>query len=146
MHYIGKIDTNKIGNYGKKIVTKDIVLTDERKEHIFQTHTNDFALIMHHIDKVVLNPKEVIEDLKNTDTIYLIDKVEKNHLNVVVRLNTTNSKEHPQNSIMTAWLIRNRNLEKLSKKIKYFTKKNKCGIIYYNKVKIFEVEKVLLHT
>ena len=64
----------------------------------------------------------------------------------MVRLNTTNSKEHPQNSIMTAWLIRNRNLEKLRQKIKYFTKKNKCGIIYYNKIKIFEVEKVLLHT
>ncbi len=123
MQFIGKLDRSKIGEYSQKIVTEDVVLTNERKVHIFQDHGNDFKLIIDNIDRVVLNPNEVLEDLKNRDTVYFINKLEKNNLNVVVRLNTTNSKEHPQNSIMTAWIIRDKNLNKLRNKNKMLYKK-----------------------
>lgn len=39
-------------------------------------------------------------------------KLNKSNLNVIIKLNTVNSKEHPQNSIMTAWIIRDTNLKK----------------------------------
>lgn len=123
VQFIGKLDRSKIGEYGKRIVTEDVVLTDERKTHILQDHGNDFKLIIDNIDRVILKPSEVLEDLKNKDTVYFIDKLEKNSLNVVVRLNTTNSKEHPQNSIMTAWIIRDKNLKKLRDKNKILYKK-----------------------
>lgn len=118
LHYIGKIDKNKIGEYGKRILTDDIVLTDERKIHIYEDHEKDYETIINNLDRVALNPKEVLEDCKNKDTLFLIDKLEKNNLNVVVKLNTTNNKEHPQNSVMTAWIIRDRNLKKLREKNK----------------------------
>ena len=118
MQYIGKIDKNKIGIYSRKIITDDVVLADERKLHIYEEHTKDFEIIMNNIDRVVLNPREVLVDLKNKDTLFLIDKLDKNNLNVVVKLNTTNSREHPKNSIMTAWIVRNRNLQKLREKNK----------------------------
>lgn len=118
VQYIGKIDKNKIGEYSKRIVTDDIVLTDERKLHIYEDHEKDYEIIINNLDRVVLNPKEVLEDCKNKDTLFLIDKLEKNNLNVVVKLNTTNNKEHPQNSVMTAWIIRDRNLKKLREKNK----------------------------
>ncbi len=118
MHYIGKIDKNKIGEYSNKIITDDIVLTDERKLHIYEKHTRDFDIIMNNIDRVAINPSEVLEDTKNKDTLFLIDKLDKNNLNVVVKLNTTNNRNHPKNSIMTAWIVRNRNLRKLREKNK----------------------------
>lgn len=118
MHYIGKIDKNKIGEYSNKIITDDIVLTDERKLHIYEKHTRDFDTIMNNIDRVAINPSEVLEDTKNKDTLFLIDKLDKNNLNVVVKLNTTNNRNHPKNSIMTAWIVRNRNLRKLREKNK----------------------------
>lgn len=118
MHYIGKIDKNKIGKFGKKIITDDVVLTDERKLHIYEDHIKDYETIINNIDRIVLNPTEVLEDLKNKNTLFLIGKLEKNNLNVVVKLNTTNSKEHPKNSVMTAWIIRNKNLRKLREKNK----------------------------
>ena len=64
-----------------------------------------------------------IVDAKNKDTLFFIDKLEKNNLNVIVKLNTTNNEEHPQNSIMTAWIIRDRNLKKLEEKNKTIYKK-----------------------
>lgn len=118
LHYIGKIDKSKIGEYSKKITTNDVILTDERKLHIFEDHKKDYETIINNLDRVVLNPKEVLEDCKNKDTLFLIDKLEKNNLNVVVRLNTTNNKEHPQNSVMTAWIIRDKNLRKLRERNK----------------------------
>lgn len=69
---------------------------------------------MENLERVVLKPNEVLKDSKNKDTLFFIDKLDKTNLNVVVKLNTTNSKEHPNNSIMTAWIIRNRNLKKWS--------------------------------
>lgn len=118
LHYIGKIDKNKIGKYANKITTDEVVLTDERKLHIFEDHEKDYETIINNIDRVVLNPKEVLEDCKNKDTLFFIDKLEKNNLNVVVRLNTTNNREHPQNSVMTAWIIRDKNLRKFRERNK----------------------------
>ncbi len=118
MQYIGKLDRTKLGEYSKKIVTEDVILTDERKLHILEDHKQDYETIISNIKRVVLNPQEVLEDIKNKDTLFFIGKLAKNNLNVVVKLNTTNNKKHPQNSVMTAWIIRNKNLKKLEQKNK----------------------------
>lgn len=114
MQYIGKLDKEKLGKY--KLVTEEVVLTNERKIHILEDHRKDYQIIMNNIKRVVLNPREILEDIKNNDTLFFIDKLEKNNLNVVVKLNTTNNKRHPKNSIMTAWIIRDKNLKKLQQK------------------------------
>lgn len=115
MHYIGKLNKNRIGKYTNKIVTFDVVLTEERRLHIYENHTKDYEQIIENIDRVVLNPNEVLEDLKHKDTILLIDKLEKDNLNVVIKLNIVDNESHPKNSVMTAWIIREKNLQKLRK-------------------------------
>lgn len=42
MQYIGKIDKNKLGEYKDKIVTEDVILTDERIKHIKEHHPRRF--------------------------------------------------------------------------------------------------------
>jgi hypothetical protein len=116
LQYIGKIDKQKIGYYANKISNDEIVLTEERKLHIYEEHKKDYQLIMENIKNGVLNPNEVLKDNKNKDTLFFISKIDKNNLNVVIKLNTTNNEEHPNNSIMTAWLIRDSNLKKLREK------------------------------
>lgn len=123
VQYIGKLDRNKLGEYKNKLTTDEVILTDERKQHILEDHANDYEKIVQNINRVVLNPSEILEDSKNKDTLFFIDKLDKNNLNVIVRLNTTNDKEHPQNSVMTAWIIRNSNLKKLREKNKTIYKK-----------------------
>jgi len=44
-----------------------------------------------------------------------IGKVEKDNLNVVIKLNVVDNESHPKNSVMTAWIIREKNLQKLRK-------------------------------
>ena len=116
MHYIGKLNKNIIGEYANKLTTYDVVLTEEREKHILKQHKEDYEIIISNINKTILNPEEVLKDSKNKDTLFFINNLEKNNLNVVVKLSTTHNKEHPKNSIMTAWIIRNRNLIKLREK------------------------------
>ena len=118
VHYVGKIDRIKIGEYAKRIVTDNVILTNERKIHILEEHRNDYEIIIKNIDRVILNPNEVLVDSKNEDTLFFIDNLERNNLIVVVKLNTTNNKDHPQNSVMTAWIVRDRNLKKLRERNK----------------------------
>ncbi|MCI8654979.1 MAG: hypothetical protein HFJ48_03780 [Clostridia bacterium] len=123
VQYIGKLDKRKLGKYAEIVTTDEVVLTDERKHHIYEGHSQDYETIIANIERIVLNPNEVLEDNKNKDTIMLIDKLEKNNLNVIVKLNTNNSQKHTKNSIMTAWIIRDRNLKKLREKNKTIYKK-----------------------
>ena len=120
--YICKIDKNKIGKYRDKIKTDEVVLTNERNIHIFKNHFKDYKTIIKNIKGTILNPEYIMEDGKNIDTILYIRKLKRNNLNVVIKLNTVNNKQHPKNSIMTAWIIRNSNLRKLIKKNKIIYK------------------------
>ena len=123
MQYIGKLDYNKLGKYKDKIVTAEVVLTEERKQHIYENHTNDYKIIIKNIKAAILNPREIIEDIKNEDTLFFISNLEKNNLNVIIKLNTVNNKVHPQNSVMTAWVIRDSNLRKLRERNKIIYKR-----------------------
>lgn len=46
MYYIGKIGKSKIGAYANKIVSDGVVLTDERKAHIYNNHPKDYEKII----------------------------------------------------------------------------------------------------
>lgn len=123
MYYIGKIDLNKVGKYKNKVATDEVILTDERKRHILNNHINDYEKIIKNISRVILNPREILEDYKNNNTLLFIDKLEKNNLNVIIKLSTINNEKHPKNSVMTAWIIRDSNLKKLRKKNKIIYKR-----------------------
>ena len=123
MYYIGKIDLNKIGKYKNKVATDEVVLTDERKRHILNNHSNDYEKIIKNISRVILNPREILEDHKNNNTLLFVDKLEQNNLNVIIKLSTINNDKHPKNSVMTAWIIRDSNLKKLRKKNKIIYKR-----------------------
>ena len=114
--YIGKLSKKILGKYTNRIITEDVILTDERKKHIYEDHPNDFNKIIENIESTIINPDEILEDSKNKDTIFIIKKLDINNLNVVVKLNTSNDTQHPLNSIMTAWIIRDKNLKKLREK------------------------------
>ena len=116
LKYIGRLDKNKLGKYKDIISTDKVVLTPERKHHIYTNHLKDFNEIMENIERIILEPNEILEDCKNKSTILVIGKLINNHLNIIIKLNTTNDNKHPENSIMTAWIIREKNLIRLREK------------------------------
>lgn len=113
---LGKINTKILEKEFGKIQTDEIIVTNERIDHIKERHPEDYNLFEKYGKESVSSPDLIIKDVKNKSTVFMIKKLPETNLNVVVRvvLETDNSKW--KNSVMTFYRIRERNLKKLIEK------------------------------
>ena len=123
MYYIGKIDKNIFEKEFGKIQTEDVVLTDERKQHIRERHSNDYDLFQEHHKEILESPDIVLKDLKNDNTVFMIKHIEGTNMNVVIKLSIYEDEKHPKNSIMTAYRMRDKNVKKLERNNKMLYKR-----------------------
>lgn len=113
---IGKIDTKILeGEFGK-IQTDEIVVTNERIEHIKERHPEDYALFEKYGKESVVSPDLIIKDIKHEGTVFMVKRLPETNLNVVVRVVLEQDDNKLKNSIMTFYRIREQNLKKLIKK------------------------------
>ena len=110
MQYIGKLDIKKLGKYKNKIITEEVVLTEERVKHIQQHHPGDYENYGIYIPEIIKNPDYIVDDSKNLDTVLYMKTIRQNGKNVqiVVRLNTNEREKNKHNSILTLWKIKER--------------------------------------
>ena len=130
MQYITKLDRNKLEKYKKRLITEEVILTDERLyEHILLFHENEYKELRPYLKSIIDNPDYIIEDNRHEDTmIYLkqVKNIEKNG-RVVIKLALGQDKEHNKNSIITMMKLNNRSWKQ--------TLKNRGKIIWKNKNK-----------
>ena len=117
MKYIGKLDGEKLGKYKNKIVTQNVIITNERIEHIKKRHLNDYEKYINHISDIIKNPDYILIDKDKIDTLMFLKRILDNTKNiiVIVKLNKEIEKIEMSNSILTFWQIRNVNYEKMIK-------------------------------
>lgn len=110
LQYIGKLDKEKLGKYRDKVVTDEVVLTDERIEHIKEHHPGDFENYGKYVSDIIEDPEYVVNDSKNIDTVLFMKTIKDNERNiqVVVKLNTNETLKDKQNSILTLWKIKDK--------------------------------------
>ena len=128
MQYITKLDRKKLGEYEEKLITEDVILTDERLyEHILLFHEDEYKQLRPYIKNIIDNPDYIVEDNRHEDTmIYLkqIVDIGKNG-RVVIKFALGQDEEHNKNSIIT--------MMKLNKRTWNQTIKNRGKIIWKNK-------------
>ena len=115
---LGKINTRWLEPEFGRILTDEIVITDERLDHIRERHPDDFALFEKYGVQSVQFPDMIIKDEKHTGTVFMIKKLPDTNLNVVVRVVLETDSEELKNSVMTFYRIREKNLRKLEEKNK----------------------------
>ena len=119
IQFLGKIDIQILEKEYGKILTDEIIVTNERISHIKERHPEDYSLFEKYGCESVTSPDLIIKDIKHCGTVFMIKKLPQTNLN-------------------------------LSKRTAYFTKKNKCDIVYIKykgfTQRIIEVEIVLLRT
>ncbi len=113
---LGKIDKALLKKEFGELQTDEIIVTNERMDHIKQRHPEDFGLFEKFGAESVTDPDFIIRDLKNKGTIFMVKKLPNTNLNVVVRLALETDKPELKNSIMTFYRIRERSLRKLIEK------------------------------
>lgn len=106
-----------------RLKTDEIILTNERIEHIRIRHPNDFSLFERYVSETVESPDIIIKDCKNSGTVFMIKRMADTNLNVVVRLALSYEAKNLKNSVMTFYRLRDRNLKKLKKNNKVLYKK-----------------------
>ena len=128
MQYITNLDKKKLGIYKDKLLTEEVILTDERLyDHILLFHEEEYKQLRPYIRSIIEEPDYIIEDNKHEDTmIYLkeINNIDKNG-RVVIKLALGKDEEHNKNSIIT--------LMKLNKRTWNQTIKNRGKIIWKDK-------------
>ena len=125
MQYIGKIDREKLGDYKEKLVTTDVILTEERIKHIKEHHPGDYEKYGVYIKEVIRDPDYILDDNKNIDTVLYMKNIKENNKNIqiVIRLNTNKTEFNKKNSILTLWKVKNSTYNQLIRNRKVIWKK-----------------------
>lgn len=125
MQYIGKLDKNKLGKFKPKLITDEVILTDQiLYEHILVKHLKEFLQLKPYLKSIIENPDLIIEDNRNENTIILLKRIlEINKIGrIIVKIAVAEDKAHPKNSIITLMRLNDRTWNQ--------TIKNKGEIIY----------------
>lgn len=106
VHYIGKLDKNIYQCVTKDIRTDDVIMTDERIEHIKEKHPNDYERYCSYIPQIISNPDYIIEANKANTAVILKEVSENNEkFKMVLRLKVENDPATYKNSVISFWKI-----------------------------------------
>lgn len=122
-----KAGTFDISKYDCDIVTttKDVVLTNERKQHIIERH-HEVENYIDDISKILKEPDRVFKQLNKDDTLWIIKRFDEN-VKITLKLNTIDSKhKNYKNSIIQMQFMRDKEIERYinNEKIKEIFKKS----------------------
>lgn len=115
MQFIGKLDKEKMSYFKNKIVTDEVIMTDERIKHVKIRHLSDYEKFKDILSYAIKEPDYICKDKNNNDTIFMLKSIEDKNIQVVVKLQTNTDLKYKKNSILTFWSIRKKNYEKVIK-------------------------------
>lgn len=123
MRTVGYIDIEKYRCVTDNITTNEVIITDERTQHIKEFHPGDFEIVSPFFRMVLDDPDYILEDedRENTGLILKVIKSGDLRIQVVLRLHTSTDPKEFKNSIISAWQIRKKEYRRLirNKKILY---------------------------
>lgn len=99
---VGKIDINKYKVVSDKIRTDEVIITDERIEHIRERHPNDFERYAQHLKKIVEEPDYILEANKPNTAFLLKEFVDADErFQLILRLAVEGDIPGYKNSVIT---------------------------------------------
>jgi len=102
VHYVGKIDREIFCAIFSDIVTDEVIITDERIQHIRLRHPNDFERYERYLREIVENPDYIMGANKPNSAILLKEFHEgSNQFQAILRLHTSTDDPAYKNSIIT---------------------------------------------
>ena len=97
------------------LVTDELIITNERDEHIKERHFDDYSLFNRCVQDVIQIPDLILKDSKNQNTVFYIKYIEETNINIVVRLSLEIENSNKKNSIITSYRLGKKNLKRFKK-------------------------------
>lgn len=113
MYLVGKINRDIYKCITEDIVTDEVIITDERIQHIKERHPNDFERFYGYLKSIVEDPDYIIKANK-PDTATVLKEIVDNgeRFQLVLRIITSKDKPAFKNSIITFLKINKRTWNK----------------------------------
>lgn len=122
MYLVGKIDIEIYNCITKDITTDEVIITDERIQHIKEHHPNSYEQYYSYMRSIIENPEYIIEANKPNTALILKSFSNGNEtFKTVLRLITSSDNSKFKNSIITFMKINEKEWNRLlkNKKILY---------------------------
>ena len=122
MYLVGKIDIDIYNCITKDITTDEVIITDERIQHIKEHHPNNYEQYYSYMRSIIENPEYIIEANKPNTALILKSFSNGNEtFKTVLRLITSSDNSKFKNSIITFMKINEKEWNRLlkNKKILY---------------------------
>ena len=109
---IGKLDSRKL-KYKENIINEEVILTEERKEHIKERHEQQYDELSPYLGDVIQNPDYILKEQQHSDTIILLKEIISGELRIKLIIKLAIGKDKgKKHSIITFWKIRLRDYMK----------------------------------
>lgn len=122
MLIVGQIDLEIYKCVSDDIITTEVIITEERIEHIKNRHPNDYESYSQYMNSIIEDPDYIIED-NNPDSAILLKEITEGNerFQLVIRLSTSKNNREWKNSVITFLKISERTWNKYlrNKKILY---------------------------
>lgn len=107
VYSVGKIDIEKYKCITNDITTDEVIITDERIQHIKDRHKGDYEEIQPYFQEILGCPDYILEDSSRKNTGLILKQLTENDLKVqmVLRLHTSTDEKGFKNSVISAWKI-----------------------------------------
>lgn len=122
MYLVGKIDIEIYNCITKDITTDEVIITDERIQHIKEHHPNNYEQYYSYMRSIIENPEYIIEANKPNTALILKSFSNGNEtFKTVLRLITSSDNSKFKNSIITFMKINEKEWNRFlkNKKILY---------------------------
>lgn len=120
VHTVGRIDREIYKCITEDIVTDEVIITDERIEHIKERHPNDYERFFVYMPRIIVAPDYIIEANRDNTAIVLKEIEEQGEkFELVLKITNPNDPEGYKNSVISFWhigdttwgkLIKNKNI------------------------------------
>lgn len=125
LHLVGKIDKKIYRCVTDDIVTDDVIITNERIQHIKERHPNDYERFYNFLEEVVKYPDYIVETNKPNTALVLKEMKSETgeQFKTVLRLLTSTDNPEFKNSIITFMKINEKEWNRLLKNKRILYKK-----------------------
>ncbi len=115
VHSVGKIDKDIYKCVTEDIVTDEVIITDERIDHIMERHPNDYERYYEYLKRSVEEPDYIIESHKPNTALILkeIADTDGEIFKTILRLTTSVDNPDFKNSIITFMKINKKEWDRL---------------------------------
>ena len=102
LHHVTRLDIEKYKCVSESITTDEVIMTDERIQHIRDRHPNDFERYERYIREIIEKPDFILEANK-PNTAFILKKIQEcnEHFELILRLAVQGDPDGYKNSVIT---------------------------------------------